>query len=122
MDNTYGDGKKECKKVFIDNVSFDTRDYMEEFLSVIKNNWDDLKKQQLYSLYFKNFDDYSKFIEKHLITETGQNGSRNEKDATVIVSGMISTIENRAEQLSKSKYAEQLWNLLNNISTDNSDI
>ncbi|MGX6992689.1 hypothetical protein [Vagococcus penaei] len=95
---------------------------MEEFLSVIKNNWDDLKKQQLYSLYFKNFDDYSKFIEKHLITETGQNGSRNEKDATVIVSGMISTIENRAEQLSKSKYAEQLWNLLNNISTDNSDI
>ncbi|AYJ44078.1 MULTISPECIES: hypothetical protein [Enterococcus] len=124
-------GRKSSKTISIDNFEFRTQDYMGRFLSEIRNNWNRLKKQGLYNFYFKNFEDYSEFIEKHFIIETDylespkdetENfGSLNEKDAVSIVSGMITAIKNRAELLSKSEYAEQLWILLSNITTDSSD-
>lgn len=97
-------------------------------LGIIGTDW----KNKDYTIsIFKNFEDYSEFIEKHFIIETDylespkdetENfGSLNEKDAVSIVSGMITAIKNRAELLSKSEYAEQLWILLSNITTDSSD-
>lgn len=62
--------RESAKTIFIDNVEFKTQDYMKKFLNEIKNDWDDLKRQKLFSFYFKTFDDYSDFIEKYFITET----------------------------------------------------
>lgn len=120
-------GRNSRKTVF----GVQTQDYMEKFLSEIKNNWSDLKTQD--KCYFEKFSDYSEFTEKHFITETdylesakdtkGIRSSLEEKIAVKIVSGIIHAIENRAVLLSKSEeYGEQLWNLLNDISTDNSEI
>lgn len=125
-------GRGSTKRISTDSISLDPQDYMEGFLSGVENNWSDLKKQESYSFYFKKFDGYDDFREKHFISETdypkyikdktGKRDPLNEEDATAIVSGMISAIENRAELLSESKYAEQLWNSLTNSLIDNCGI
>lgn len=122
-------GRKSAKTVF----GVQTQDYMEKFLSEIKNNWSDLKTQDKCYFEIEKFSDYSEFIEKHFITETdylesakdttGINGPLEQDDAFKIVAGIIDAIENRAVLLSKSEeYAERLWNLLNDISTDDSEV
>lgn len=118
-------GRGSRKKIFTDNTSLDPQDYMEGFLRGIEDNWNDLKKQECYGCYFNKFKGYDNFRKEHFICKkdypeglkdkTGIKDSLNEDDAFAIVSGMISAIENRAKLLSESKYAEQLWSLLNNI-------
>lgn len=89
------------------------KDYMDRFLKIIEN-YNFKTFDENYKEYFRSFNSWENFIEKHYLNKSYiHNGkileysfSDNSKD---IILEMQQRIENRAEEISKSKYGEMLW-------------
>ena len=102
------------------------QDYMEKFLKKVKEKWDELanssesKPKDDFLNYFRKFNSYEDFLEKHIIEEgfysnspsdkTNSKGNLEEEEAVCILKGIITAIENRAKKISESEYADDLYN------------
>ena len=99
---------------------------MEKFLKKVKEKWDELanssesKPKDDFLNYFRKFNSYEDFLEKHIIEEgfysnspsdkTNSKGNLEEEEAVCILKGIITAIENRAKKISESEYADDLYN------------
>ena len=110
LGRTLEPGSKACKKY---------QDYMDNFLKGIKLKWE--KYYNNYSEYFSKFKDYEDFLEKHFlkdvyVDESGEicgfsphKDPEKVDDAEKVITNMQKMIKKRAEAISKSQYAEELW-------------
>lgn len=95
---------------------YDIQDFMDRFLSLLKVNFDEYKCK--YSLYFENINTFECFVKTHYL-----DGSYVEKKDTVIQFShnidsstsdrVFELIKCRADNISKSEYADELWDYFN---------
>lgn len=95
---------------------YDIQDFMDRFLSLLKANFDEYKC--LYSSYFKNIDTFKRFVKIHHL-----DGAYVDEEYTVIQfsnnidistsNRLFELIKCRADNISKSEYADELWDYFN---------
>ncbi|NLJ95156.1 MAG: hypothetical protein GX326_06690 [Clostridiaceae bacterium] len=107
---------KWCKGSYDNKV----QDYMDRFLKLLKDNFSEYKT--LYRNYFSNINCIEGFTEVHFLFGSYLYGnldifglSNNNCDGEVIINKIQDRIKLRATMISKSYYAEQLWNYFNEL-------
>lgn len=95
---------------------YDVQDFMDRFLSLLKENFDEYKCK--YSSYFENINTFECFVKTHYL-----DGSYvEEKDTVIQFSNNIDSstsdrvfelIKCRAKNISESKYVNELWRYFN---------
>lgn len=95
---------------------YDIQDFMDRFLSLLKANFGEYKC--LYSSYFKNIDTFKRFVKIHHL-----DGAYVDEEYTVIQfsnnidistsNRLFELIKCRADNISKSEYADELWDYFN---------
>lgn len=93
---------------------YNIRDYMDRFLELLKTNYE--QYIALHPDYFEKIDSFEKFTELHMLVGSYVSNnmevykfSNGEYDQKTIVDKMRNNIKLRAETISRSQYAEELW-------------
>ena len=95
---------------------YDLQDFMDRFLLLLKENFE--KYKCLYPSYFKNINSFEDFSEIHYLCGSYVDEEYNVIEFSRPIDKSISykafkLIKSRAESISKSKYADKLWNYFN---------
>lgn len=87
---------------------------MDRFLELLKTNYE--QYIELHPDYFEKIDSFEKFTELHMLVGSYVSNnmevykfSNGEYDQKTIVDKMRNNIKLRAETISRSQYAEELW-------------
>lgn len=102
------------------SYKYNIKDYMDRFLNLYKNNLVQYKK--LYPSYFEKINCIEEFEKVHIlvgsyISESMEvsNYSNENNYGEDVVNSIKSRIELRAEKISESKYADELWNYFSEL-------
>lgn len=95
---------------------YDVQDFMDRFLSLLKSNFE--KYKCLYQSYFKNIDTFENFAVIHYLSGSYVDKKYNIKEFsnnidTSTSDALLELMKSRAENISKSKYADELWDYFN---------
>lgn len=90
------------------------KDYMDDYLIYVKNNWNGLNQDENVGKYFELFDDFDDFCKQHYIP-LEYVPSNAEQETTHTINDMINFIDKRAELIADGDKASDLFDYFKDI-------